>query len=198
MAGTRSPDRTAHGRAACLADGGVRWSRLVAPEPGVAQALQLPLSITLCVAVFVLWALLTPLDAIVVDRTQLIEIAFALPPLHAVMRGMTMRGVAANGAGQGAASELARTNAARREGIGVSRRRYLATLALPLVALSIAPLILAAATGHTPGEMVACSLFNALASGGDALGAILVLTQVPAAATIRSNDAGILWRARAP
>jgi len=197
MARTRSPERTGDRGAAFSGNGGARWSRLVAPEPGVAQALQLPLSITLCVAVFVLWALLTPLDAIVVDRTQLLEIAFALPPLHAVMRGMTMRGVATNGPAQEAPCELARMHAALAGEIGVSRSRYLATLALPLVALSIVPLVLAAATGRTPGEIVACSLFNALASGGDALAAILVLTQVPAAATIRSSDAGVAWRARA-
>jgi hypothetical protein len=110
---------------------------------------------------------------------------------------MMMRAGGANDVGQGAANELARVNAAPSAATGVSRTRYLATLALPLVALSIVPLVLAALTGRTPGEIVACSLFNALASGGDALAAILVLTQLPAAAMIRSGDDGVEWRVRA-
>jgi hypothetical protein len=93
---------------------------------------------------------------------------------------------------------IAAATGVRAAAIDVSRTRYLATLGLPLLALSIVPLVLAAVTGHTPGEIVACSLFNALASGGDALAAILVLMQVPAAAAVRIVNDGVAWRARSP
>jgi len=54
--------------------------------------------ISLCVAIFVLWAC----DAARRDRRRsdaLVEIAFALPPLHAVMRGMATRAAAQSAAG---------------------------------------------------------------------------------------------------
>ena len=170
----------------------IGWTRVIVPERDVAQAIEFPVSLALFIAMLVMWALLTPLDTVAVDHVTLIEMAFALPPLHAAARVAALGREAWRRDDDG--GEARRISSAPYRPIGVSRARYIAMLAMPLVALSIVPMLGAAIARCAPGEIVAFSLFNALVSGSDVLAAALVIAQVPAAAEVRGFEDAMAWK----
>lgn len=85
------------------------------------------------------------------------------------------------------------------EGV-LSRTRFLAVFAAPLVVLSLCPIPLVAlldAWGKWPMVkmwLVALSLINGFSSAGDALGMILVASQVPASAMVRNRGWRTYWK----
>lgn len=85
------------------------------------------------------------------------------------------------------------------EGV-LSRTRFLAVFAAPLVVLSLCPVPLIAlldAWGKWPAVemcLTVLSLINGLSSAGDALGMILIASQVPASAMVRNRGWRTYWK----
>jgi hypothetical protein len=65
---------------------------------------------------------------------------------------------------------------------------------MPLLVLSLCPLVVCVSLGNGSMHVVLLSLFNAIASSGDVLAIILVLAQVPPDAVIRRDDEITAWR----
>jgi hypothetical protein len=68
-------------------------------------------------------------------------------------------------------------------------------LGMPLLVLSVLPIVACAALGLAQHDVVVLSLLNALVSGQDVLTMILVLAQVPAHGLVRQRrDATVWWQ----
>jgi hypothetical protein len=74
------------------------------------------------------------------------------------------------------------------------RRRFVACLLAPFVALSICPLVWAWIFGAKHGLAVVVSLLNTLLSCGDLAGALMVVVQVPREAIVRNQGYYTWWR----
>jgi hypothetical protein len=76
----------------------------------------------------------------------------------------------------------------------MSRNRFLAILLVPLVILSMVPLLVSAVAQVAPGWVAFVSVFNAFAACADMLDAGLVLFQVPATGIVRQQSWRTYWR----
>jgi hypothetical protein len=139
------------------------------PDAATAQALMMPISITLFFATFVAWTLLAPFGPFAVDGVLLCAIAGICALCQALI-------------------------ALRVRAVEMPRRLMIETLIVPPIVLSALPLAASAALGHTSSTRVVLSLFSALAGGGNAFLALMVSMQVPRDATIRLTDDGFEWR----
>lgn len=77
----------------------------------------------------------------------------------------------------------------------MTRNRFVAILLMPLVVISLVPLIAAAVGRGTSGWMAFVSAFNAFLACVDILGAGLVLFQIPGTAIVRQQVWRTYWRA---
>jgi hypothetical protein len=78
----------------------------------------------------------------------------------------------------------------------MSRNRLVAILLMPLLTISIVPLLVSAVIQVSWGWVAFFSALNFLAGCGDMLLAGLVLFQIPATAIVRFKSWRIFWRAR--
>jgi hypothetical protein len=76
----------------------------------------------------------------------------------------------------------------------LSRNRFLAILAMPLVVISGVPLLASALLGQASIIPAAVSEFNTLAACGDAVGICFLLVQVPRRAIVRNQGWRTYWR----
>jgi hypothetical protein len=76
----------------------------------------------------------------------------------------------------------------------LSRNRFVTILLMPLVVISIVPLLVAAATQVTSGWAAFISAFNAFLACVDMLGAGMVLFQIPANRIVRNKGWRTYWR----
>ena len=76
----------------------------------------------------------------------------------------------------------------------MSRNRLVACLLMPLLIISIVPLLVSAVTQVSSGWVAFVSAFNAFCASVDLLLAGSLLFQVPAAAIVRFKSWRIFWR----
>lgn len=79
----------------------------------------------------------------------------------------------------------------------LSRNRFLLVFLMPILVLSVAPLILAAVFPFPPllnAALAWCSTLNAAFACGDVFGAGLIAVQVPACATLRNRGYRTYWK----
>jgi hypothetical protein len=77
----------------------------------------------------------------------------------------------------------------------ISRGRLLLTLAMPLLAMTFAPLIVARTVmGHAPPLLMFVSVVNSAGAGGDIICLLLVWWQVPRGAVVRNHGWKSFWR----
>ena len=76
----------------------------------------------------------------------------------------------------------------------LGRNRWLFVYLLPLLVISILPLIICRLAGINPFVATAVSTFNALVSGGDIIGFGLIAMQVPAGATVQNQGWNTWWK----
>jgi hypothetical protein len=77
---------------------------------------------------------------------------------------------------------------------GMSRNRLIAILLIPLLIISIVPLLVSAVTQVSSGWIAFVSAFNALCACSDMLLAGSVLLQIPATAIVRFKSWRLFWR----
>ena len=164
-----------------------------APSPRLENLLALPIGIVAAVTVAALWFLLTPLrdikPAMSLPAFLLLFAGFVVvhEGIHALvhpMAGLSQHSIL----GIGPSSVYANYDAE------LSRNRLVAILLMPLLIITIVPLLVSAVTQVSSGWVAFVSAFNALCACADMLLAGQLLFQVPATAIVRFKSWKIYWR----
>jgi hypothetical protein len=171
----------------------VSWRAVREAEPDLMQLFGFQLGLAAASATLVLWLLAIPVAGLALDGTTLVICCLALAPLHEL--GHAAAFPHATDADRTILEFRPLRLILRAHYTGVlSRNRCVVLLAMPLLALSLAPIGASAILGIAPSEAVVISIFNALVSGGDVLAAILLLAQVPAGALVRMERERTVWK----
>lgn len=75
------------------------------------------------------------------------------------------------------------------------RNRLIAVLLMPLLVITVVPLLVAAAMQVTSERAALVSSLNAVCACGDVLFAAMAVSQIPASATVRNQGWRTLWKA---
>jgi hypothetical protein len=165
-----------------------------ASSPWKENLVALPIGVVAAATVAVLWFLATPLREIT-PRPSLPTVLLLIAGLVAVHE--LIHALVHPGAGLSSRSILGFWAAlgfyAHYDG-EMSRNRLVACLLMPLVILSIVPLLVSAVTQVSSGWVAFVSVFNAFCASVDLLLAGSLLFQVPAAAMVRFKGWRIFWR----
>ena len=165
-----------------------------APSPMFENLLALPLGVVAAVTVAALWFRVTPLQditpAMPLPAYLLLIAGFVVVHelIHALvhpMAGLSPRTIMGFWAALGFYAHY--------DG-EMSRNRLVACLLMPLLLLSIVPLLVSAITQVAPGWVAFVSALNALAACVDMLLAGSILLQIPATAIVRFKSWRIFWR----
>ncbi len=170
-----------------------RWRSLHQPDAELAHLLTFPLAFVAGTAVLVLWLVLAPFAPVRPEFVQLITVFAVLVPLHELTHAATFpRGT---GAGRTTIAFSLRGPRLSAEYDGtLSQARLVTTLLMPMIVISLLPVLATALLGRASTSLALLSLINAVVSSGDLLVAILVLAQVPPAALVRIKGGEILWQ----
>jgi Putative zincin peptidase len=146
----------------------------------------------LCMATLVLWLVLVPFNPVRIDYQTLLVATVLVLFFHELSHAVAFscgrtRGVRIECAWQKYRPHLRYHGA-------VSRTRYLAVLAAPIVAVSLVPILMSLLLSLRSGDLVLVSLLNALVSGSDAVAAALVLLQVPGHAFVQRRGDLVIWK----
>ena len=171
------------------------WRSLRQPAaPWMENLLALPIGIVAAGIVAALWFLVTPLrditPAMSLPAYLLLFAGFVVVHelIHALvhpMAGLSPRSILGFWASLGFYAHY--------DG-EMSRNRLVACLLMPLLVLSVVPLLVSAITQVAPGWVAFVSALNALAACVDLLLAGSVLVQIPATAMVRFKGWRIFWR----
>src|SRR5262245_56828887 len=165
-----------------------------APSPMLENLLALPIGVVAAAIVAVLWFLVTPLsDILPAMSLQTFLLLFAgLVVVHELihalvhpMAGLSLHSILGFWASLGFYAHY--------DG-EMSRNRLVACLLMPLLVLSIVPLLVSAVTRVSSTWVAFVSAFNALCACVDLLLAGSVLFQIPATAIVRFKSWRIFWR----
>ena len=169
-----------------------------APAPWKENLLALPIGVVAAVIVAALWFLLTPLrditPAMSLPAYLLLFAGFVVVHelIHALvhpMAGLSPRSILGFWASLGFYAHY--------DG-EMSRNRLVACLLMPLLIISIVPLLVSAVTQVSSGWVAFVSAFNALCACVDLLLAGSVLFQIPATAIVRFKSWRIFWKEHDP
>lgn len=173
------------------------WKPLRQPSPWMALLAAYPIGFVAAGMVSILWLAITPFQLQDVTSTMSLRgflVSFAgmvvvHELIHLVVHPMSGRSphsiVGAGGPTTGVYAHYAGE---------MTRNRFVAILLMPLVIISVVPLLVAAVAQVSPGWIAFISAFNAFAACADTLDAGLVLFQIPAIATVRCRGLRIYWR----
>lgn len=165
-----------------------------APAPWKENLLALPIGVVAAVAVAALWFLLTPLRDITpkMSLPGFLLLFAGLVMVHELIHAMVhpMMGLSPNSI-LGYWTSLGFY--AHYDG-EMSRNRLVACLLMPLLVLSIVPLVVSVVTQVSPCWVAFVSTFNAFCASVDLLLAGSLLFQVPATAIVRFKSWRIFWR----
>jgi hypothetical protein len=84
----------------------------------------------------------------------------------------------------------------------MSRNRFLVVFAMPFLVLSLLPVVVIALIGEStssmlPGYLVIVALVNSVLAAGDALGFVLMISQIPGTAVVRNKGWRSFWKHKA-
>jgi hypothetical protein len=173
-----------------------RWRPLrQMPSPMMENLLALPLGAVAAAAVAALWFLVTPLrditPAMLLPAFPLLFAGLVVVHelIHALvhpMAGLSPRSILGFWASLGFYAHY--------DG-EMSRNRLVACLLMPLLVISIVPLLVSAVAQVSSGWVAFISAFNAFCASADMLLAGSILFQIPASALVRFKCWRIYWRA---
>ena len=170
------------------------WRSLRQPSPWLGNLLALPIGAVAGIAVAVLWFLVTPLrditpamslPAFLLAFAGLVVVHELLHALVHPMAGRSPHSILGFGPSVGFYAHY--------DG-ELSRNRLVAILLMPLLIISIVPLLVSAVTQVASGWVALVSAFNAFCACADMLEAGLVLFQIPATGIVRYRSLRIYWR----
>ena len=171
------------------------WRRLREPSPWLDKLVALPVGVAAAAILAALWFLLTPLR----DVTPALSLpAFLLSFAGIVVVHELLHALAHPMAGRSphsivGFSPLQAFFYGHYDG-EMSRNRFLAILLMPLLIISIVPVLVSAATQISSGWVAFISVFNAFLACSDILLAGLVLCQIPATGIVRQRSWKTYWR----
>jgi hypothetical protein len=170
------------------------WKPLSGPGPVLMQCYALPLGMIASAVLVLLWIHWTPVTKTPVFSPILLgAIILATFPVHELIHIAILPG-----AGKSPKTTLAVWPSRMLFYVyydgELSRNRSIAFLGMPLLVMSIVPLLVSALIGHASVTIAFASAFNALAAGGDIFGICLLLFQVPRTAIIRNYGWKTFWR----
>ena len=171
----------------------VAWRQVHDLDGEAGMVISLVAGAVLCMATFAVWLLAVPFHSIRIDYATLLVATAMVLFFHELAHAIAFTCGRARGLRVECAWQKYRPHL-RYHG-AVSRARYIAVLFAPLAAVSIAPVAASIVLSLRSGDLVLISLLNALASGGDAIAAALVLLQVPANAVVQRRGECVIWRA---
>lgn len=164
------------------------------PAPWIENLLALPIGVVAGVTVAGLWFLVTPLRDITpaMSLPGFLLLFAGLVVVHELIHALVhpMAGLSAHSI-LGFWASLGFY--AHYDG-EMSRNRLVACLLMPLVIISIIPLLVSAVTQVSYGWVAFVSAFNAVCACVDVLQAGSVLVQIPASAIVRFKSWRIFWR----
>lgn len=173
------------------------WKALREPSPWIFQLLALPIGIGSGLLILFLWWYLTPLSAGNGDMSlSIFLLNFAgIVIVHELIHALIHPG---NGRHHASILGLWPTKIlfyAHYDG-KLSRDRFIAILLMPLLVISVLPLLILAITQTASGWLAFISSFNALLACGDILAAGMIWAQIPANATVRNQGWKTYWQTR--
>jgi hypothetical protein len=171
----------------------IAWRQVQELDGHVGLVISLVAGTVLCMATFAVWLLAAPFRSVRIDYATLLVAAAMVLFFHELAHAMMFTCGRARGLRVECAWQKYRPHL-RYHG-AVSRARYIAVLAAPLAAVSLAPILASVVLSLHSGDLVLVSLLNALVSGGDAIALALVLLQVPANAVVQRRGECVIWRA---
>ena len=173
------------------------WKPLRQPSPWMGLLAAYPIGVVAAGIVAVLWLAITPFQLQDVISTMslhgflvsFVGMVVVHELIHLVVHPMSGRSphsiVGAGGPTTGVYAHYAGE---------MTRNRFVAILLMPLVIVSFVPLFVAAVGQISSGWMAFISAVNAFGACADILDAGLVLSQIPATATVRCRGLRIYWR----
>jgi len=173
------------------------WKPLRQPSPWMALLVALPIGIVAAGVVAVLWLAMTPLQVHDVTSTMslcgfLISFAGMVVVhelIHVAVHPMSGRSphtiVGIGGPSTGVYAHY--------DG-EMTRNRFVAIFLMPLVVISLVPLLVAAVAQVSSGWIAFVSALNAFGACIDVLDAGLILFQIPATAVVRQQGLRTYWR----
>lgn len=173
----------------------VPWKSLrQPPAPWLENLLALPLGVVAAVTMAALWFLVTPL--------RNIRPAMSLPTFVLLFAGLVVVHELIHALVHPMAGLSPRSTLGFWPALGfyadydgeMSRNRLVACLLMPLLIISIVPLVVSAVTQLCSGWVAFVSAFNALCACVDMLLAGSVLRQIPATSIVRFKTWRIYWR----
>ena len=171
------------------------WKSLREPSPWLDQFIALPIGVVTATLVAVLWLIITPLRYSDIKITPLM---FLLSYAGIVVVHELIHVVAQPMAGRSEHSIIgfwpSRTLPYAHYDGELSRNRLIAILLMPLLVLSVLPLVVAAALQSTSAWVALVSSFNAFLACVDMLGAGVVLCQIPVHAIVRNQGWRTYWK----
>jgi hypothetical protein len=169
-----------------------------APSPMLENLLALPIGVVAAAIVAALWFLVTPLSDItpamslptfLIFFAGLVIIHELIHALVHPMAGLSSHSILGFWASLGFYAHY--------DG-EMSRNRLVACLLMPLLVISIFPLLVSAVAQVSSGWVAFVSAFNALCACVDLLQAGSVLFQIPATAIVRFKSWRIFWKEHEP
>ena len=166
------------------------------PAPWIENLLALPIGVVAAATVGALWFLVTPLRDIMP--------AMSLPTFLLLFAGLVVVHELIHALAHPMAGLSPRSTLGFWPSLGfyaaydgeMSRNRLVTCLLMPLLIISVVPLLVSAVTQVCSDWVALVSAFNALCACVDILLAGSVLLQIPATATVRFKSWRIYWRER--
>jgi hypothetical protein len=168
------------------------WRQVHDIAADVGQVFSVVAGAVLCIAAFALWIVTVPFNPVRIDYATLIIATAMVLFFHELAHAAAFTW----GRDRGRRVEVVwqKYRPHLRYHGAVSRSRYIAVLLVPLVAVTLLPILASIALSLRSGDLVVISLLNALVSGGDVLAAALVLLQVPARAVVQRRGDCVIWK----
>lgn len=171
------------------------WRSLREPSPWLEKLVVLPISVAAAVIVAGLWFLVTPVQDVrpAMSLRDFLLLFAGIVVVHELIHALVHPM-----AGRSAHSILGFWPAgcffyANYDG-ELSRNRFVAVLLMPLLIMSIVPLLVSAIAQVSSEWVAFVSTFHAFLAGGDILPAGLVLFQIPATGIVRQKSWRTYWR----
>lgn len=174
-----------------------KWRPMREPSPWMAQLVALPIGIAVFLVFIVLWLRLTDLEVGTVNSEVFfltgLLLWIPLIVVHELIHAMIhpQNGVSHHSILGFWPSKL--MFYAHYDG-ELSRRRFVAILAMPFFAMSVLPFVVCWSLGLTNGYVAWISTWNALFANGDLFGILLLCLQVPSEAICRNQGWKTYWR----
>ena len=169
------------------------WKPLKEPGPIVMQCFALPLGILFCALMIWLWVRWTPVTENPVTYPLLLAIVMlSVFPVHELLH-LVMH---------------PKFGMSDKSFLGVwpsrmilyayytdilSRNRFLAIFGMPIMILSVLPLLICSMIGYASVTIAFMSCFNVFAAAGDIFGIFILLFQVPNRAIVRNQGWRTYW-----